>query len=84
MNFFTILLKSKLDICCVTETWLHDSNPKHRIIRPDLNIPSYTFIDVSRKFRSGGGTGILFKNTLQLKLVDSGHWTDRFIQILIV
>lgn len=72
-EFLHHIIESKLDICCVTETWLDDSNPKHRIIRSDLNIPSYTFIDVPRKFRSGGGSGILFKNTLQIKLINSGQ-----------
>lgn len=47
------IIESKLDICCVTATWLDDSNSKHRIIRSDLNIPSYNFSDVPRKFRSG-------------------------------
>jgi exonuclease III len=74
MNFLTTLQKAiKLDICCVTETWLDDSNPKHTIVRSDLNVAGYNFIDVPRGDRPGGGTGIMFRNTLDVKLVNSGH-----------
>ena len=33
-----------------------DSNPKPTIIKSDLNVSDYNFIDIPRKFRLGGGT----------------------------
>lgn len=64
-------IESKLGICFVTDTWLDGSNLKHRMIWSDLNIPSYTCIDVSLN-PSAGETSILFIDTLKIKLIDFG------------
>ena len=72
-EFLHHVTESNLDICCVTETWLDDKNPKHSIIRSSLTLPGYSFIDIPRSSKHGGGTGIKFKNKLKVKIIDSSE-----------
>ena len=67
-EFFHHVFEYKLDICCVTETWLENENPKHLQVRSALKISGYDFIDVPRRGKIGGGTGIFFKENIKLKL----------------
>ena len=75
-EFLHHILENGIDVCCVTETWLENNNPKHEQIRADLRVSGYGFIDVTRNFKTGGGTGIIFKKALNVKLIDFGQKTS--------
>jgi hypothetical protein len=62
-EFLHHVVVNDYDICAVTETWLMQNDAK---CRADLNQCGYTFWDVERKDRRGGGTGIMFKKELNI------------------
>ena len=63
------VITNKLDICTFTETWLseHDAVAR-RAITPE----GYTFRDVPREGRRGGGTGILCRDIYNVQPLDTG------------
>ena len=50
------VVDNNINICTVTETWLKHED---EVIRAELNATGYTFKDVPRVDRQGGGIGLL-------------------------
>ena len=60
----------KVDVCVVTETWLH--NDGDDAVRAELQQKGYSFDDVPRSGRDGGGLGLLCRDNLHIQRTDSG------------
>jgi hypothetical protein len=63
------IISQDIDCCCMAETWL---NSMDDVKRSDLKCDGYNFCDVIRS-GVGGGTGIIFKDTMHCELLDSGE-----------
>ena len=61
---------SQYDVCTVTETWL--KGPEDDTVRAQLSKAGYKFLDSPRLHREGGGTGIIFKQHLDITPLDFG------------
>lgn len=63
----------KADLCAITETWLC---PDDAAIRAELCPNGYKLFDHPRVGRRGGGTGLIFRDSLSVKQVDAGEKTS--------
>ena len=59
-----------MDLIAITETWLTINDSA---IKAELCPDRYKPMDHPRTFRRGGGTGLLFRDTLTVKIVDAGE-----------
>ena len=64
------LCDCKADLYAKTETWLTEDDAA---VRAELNLDGYNFLDHSRQGRCGGGTGLIFRDSLRVKNVDAGE-----------
>ena len=60
----------KADLFAVTETWLSADDAA---VRAELCPHGYRFIDHPRLGRRGGGTGVVYRDSLGVKKVDAGE-----------
>lgn len=60
----------KADLYAITETWL---NIDDAAVRAELCPDGFKFIDHPRISRRGGGTGLLYRDSLQVKVVEAGE-----------
>lgn len=63
-EFKSCFVNSKLDIICVTETWLQDS-----ISDSTVGVEGYTILRNDRNYSRGGGVCIYYKNGINCKQV---------------
>ena len=65
------VVNNNIDLCVVTETWLKDQDT---VSVAALSPPGYSFKSFPRQSeRKGGGTGIMFNNTLKVSLSGGGE-----------
>lgn len=57
------------DICTITETWLKD---KDTAVINELKKEGYDFKEHNRKDKAGGGTAIIYKNSLKVEMIKAG------------
>ena len=57
------------DLYAITETWLTD---KDASVKAELCPAGYNFIDHPRAGYRSGGTGLIFRDSLHVKMVDAG------------
>ena len=62
------LCDCKADLYAKTETWLTEDDA---VVRAELNLDGYNFLDHLREGRCGGGTGLIFRDSLRVKNVDA-------------
>ena len=60
----------KADLYAITETWLTENDAS---VRVELIPDGYNLLDQARVGRRGGGTGLLYRNDLRVKKVESGE-----------
>jgi hypothetical protein len=69
------------DLLAFTETWLREEDSA---VRVNLCPDGYKFIDQCRAERRGGGTGLMFRDSLNVKKVDGGeHDSYKFSEWLV-
>ena len=69
--FIDHVIDKKMDVCVVTETWMNDNNS---VTTTPLSLQGYTFRYVPRESdRSGGGTGIIFRDCFNFSLLFSAE-----------
>ena len=67
-EFVDHILKKKIDICVVTETWLKDIDS---VSIAALSPPGYFFKSFPRQSdRRGGGTGVMFSTCVNFKFIN--------------
>lgn len=59
-----------MNLIAITETWLTINDSA---IKAELCPDGYKLMDHPHTLRRGGGTGLLFRDTLTLKIVDAGE-----------
>ena len=59
----------KADLNAITETWLTEDDSA---VRAELNLDRYNFLDHPWEGRCGGGTGLIFRDSLRVKKVEMG------------
>ena len=64
------LCDCKADLYAKTQTWLTEDDAA---VRAELNLDGYNFLDHPREGRCGGGTGLIFRDSLRVKNVDVGE-----------
>ena len=64
------LCDCKADLYAITETWLTEDDAA---VRAELNLDGYNFLDHPREGRCGGGTGLIFRDSLRVKKVEVGE-----------
>ena len=60
----------KADLYAITETWLTE---KDAAVRAELALDGYNFVDHPRVGRCGGGTGLIYRDTLRVQKVEAGE-----------
>ena len=66
---FDYVCDCKLDLVAITETWLGDHDAA---VRAELCPDGYKLLDHGRDGRRGGGTALIFRDSLSVKKVDAG------------
>ena len=62
------VVENDIGLCTVTETWLNDADS---VSIAQLSVAGYFFKNFSRQSQNrGGGTGILFRDSVNVSLVD--------------
>lgn len=69
-DFVDYVSKCKLDLVAITETWLTSN---FDFFRAQLCPNGYRFFDKPQKDGRGGGTAILFNDSLKVSFSQSGH-----------
>lgn len=73
-DILDFIYSSEADLFAFTETWLseNDTAAKLEFIPPR----THKFLHHNRKGRKGGGTGLLFKENIEVKKIDAGEKTS--------
>ena len=64
---------SRADVFAVTETWFSERDAAHQT---EATPPGFKLLDHIRDGRTGGGTALLFKDSLPEKKADAGEKTS--------
>lgn len=64
-NIFDYICEHKVDLCAITETWLNLDDAV--IFRAEMSQVGYRFLDQPRSGRGGGGTGLIFRDSLPMR-----------------
>ena len=72
-DFVDYICETKVDLCAITETWLC---PSDDAIRNESCPGGYVLADHSRTGRRGGGTALVYRNSLTVKKIDAGEKTS--------
>ena len=67
-----LIKENNLDCICLTETWLNDDTATATLI--EACPPDYSFHQVSRKSKRGGGVAAIFSSKL-FKITELGEFT---------
>lgn len=71
-EFISVIVDNKLDICVVTETWMTELDTA---VIAALSINGYNFKHFPRQSqRVGGGTGIMYRDSMKAVLVDGREY----------
>ena len=62
--------KSGADIFALTETWL---NTNDSAVCAEITPPGFKFVNCPRKDRKGGGTGLLAREDITVRMLDAGE-----------
>ena len=73
-DFVDYVCERKFDLVAITETWLHVNDDS---VRVELCPDGYKFADHPRARGRGGGTGLLYRNSLNVSKINSGE-TESF------
>ena len=71
-DFVDYACETKVDLCAITETWLC---PTDDAIRNESCPGGYVSANHSRTGRRGGGTALVYRNSLTVKKIDAGEKT---------
>lgn len=71
-EFKSCFTDSKLDLICVTETWLHDG-----ILDGIITLDGYKMIRNDRKYCRGGGICIYYKTDLDYRIIEASKLTGQ-------
>lgn len=63
-EFHELLLTNQLDICCVTETWLKESD---EVITANLHPDGYKSLQIPRRIQEGGGVAVVYREDIKVK-----------------
>jgi hypothetical protein len=69
-----LIKENNLDCICLTETWLNDDTATATLI--EACPPDYSFHQVSRKSKRGGGVAAIFSSKLLFKITELGEFTS--------
>lgn len=72
-DFVDYFCETKIDLFAITETWLC---PSDDAIRNESCPVGYVLLDHSRNGRRGGGTALVYRNSLTVKKIDAGEKTS--------
>ena len=72
-DFVDYVCETKVDLFAITETWLC---PNDDAIRNESCPVGYVLADHSRTGRRGGGTALVYRNSLTVKKIDAGEKTS--------
>ena len=67
-----MIIEESLDICAITETWLHDGSEYERA---ELTPANYRLISCDRKGQCGGGVALLCKEVMKPILIPSNSFS---------
>ena len=68
---------NKIDMGLVTETWTQYGNePDYHYIKANLDIVGYNILIQSRENWRGGGTAVIYKSHLQVKILSFNEYTS--------
>ena len=70
VDIFYSICESKADLIAITETWLTKNDSA---VKVELCPVGYKIVDHPRTGRTGGGTALIFRDTLNVKKVDGGQ-----------
>ena len=62
------LISKNVDICCITETWLHSEDTA---VNAEFLRYGYNIVHEPRKIGNGGGVGIVSKMDIQIRVLQS-------------
>ena len=68
--FADYVSSSKADLYCLTETWLTEMDTAYKA---EITPTGFTFLDHPRNNHTGGGTGLLFRDSLHTTRVAAGE-----------
>jgi len=68
--FIDHIISNNIDVCIVTETWVKDDD---NVSLAALSPHGYSFKHCPRVSRSGGGTGIIYRNSFKVELIKGNH-----------
>ena len=68
-DIFDYICERKIDLCAITETWLRSDDDA---TRAEMCPTGYKFLDQPRTDRPGGGTGLIFRDSLLITKIDAG------------
>lgn len=78
--FFDYAYDCKADVVALTETWL---SLKESAVCKEITPPGYKFVHCPRSCRMGGGTGLLFKDSIYVSNITSGSKSSfEFVEYL--
>lgn len=69
-DFVDYVCENEFDLVAVTETWLKAIDDS---VRAQLCPTGYKFLDKSREGRRGGGTALLYRDSLRVTMANSGQ-----------
>ena len=69
-TIYDFICDGKADMCAMTETWLCDNDSA---VIHEITPPGYHFVHQPRVNRRGGGTGLLFKESIDARQVTAGE-----------
>ena len=72
-DFVDYVCETKVDLFAITETWLC---PSDDVIRNESCPVGYMMADHSRTGRRGGGTALVYRNSLTVKKISAGEKTS--------
>ena len=73
------VVENDIGLCTVTETWLNDADS---VSIAQLSVACYFFRNFSRQSQNrGGGTGILFRDSVNVSLVDGRENKSQVLRI---
>ena len=69
-DFINYVCSHKADLVAITETWLSVDDSAARY---EITPPGYKFADQPRTRRTGGGTGLLYRDNIQVSKLEAGE-----------
>ena len=70
VDILDFICESKADLIAITETWL---TKNYSAVKVELSPNGYKIVDHPRTGRAGGGTALIFRDSLKVKKADSGQ-----------